>query len=67
MIYGFIYAKKAALYVRVSTDKQDELSPDAQIRLGREYCEKNGLRLFMIMSTRNTASPAGRRTNGPSF
>ncbi len=38
--------KKAALYVRVSTDKQDELSPDAQIRLGREYCEKNGLRLF---------------------
>ena len=26
--------KEAALYVRVSTDKQDELSPDAQIRLG---------------------------------
>ncbi len=37
---------KAALYVRVSTDKQDELSPDAQIRLGRDYCEKNGLRLL---------------------
>lgn len=38
--------KEAALYVRVSTDKQDELSPDAQIRLGREYCEKNGLHLY---------------------
>lgn len=37
--------KKAALYVRVSTDKQDELSPDAQVRLGKEYCEKNGLHL----------------------
>lgn len=38
--------KEAALYVRVSTDKQDELSPDAQIRLGKEYCEKNGLHLY---------------------
>ena len=38
--------KEAALYVRVSTDKQDELSPDAQIRLGREYCQKNGLHLY---------------------
>ncbi len=38
--------KEAALYVRVSTDKQDELSPDAQIRLGKEYCQKNGLHLY---------------------
>ncbi len=38
--------KEAALYVRVSTDKQDELSPDAQVRLGREYCQKNGLHLY---------------------
>ncbi|MCI9100946.1 MAG: recombinase family protein [Lachnospiraceae bacterium] len=37
--------KEAALYVRVSTDKQDELSPDAQIRLGKEYCQKNDLHL----------------------
>lgn len=37
--------KEAALYVRVSTDKQDELSPDAQIRLGKEYCQKNSLHL----------------------
>lgn len=38
--------KEAALYVRVSTDKQDELSPDAQVRLGKEYCQKNGLHLY---------------------
>ena len=31
----------AALYVRVSTHDQDELSPDAQIRLGLEYAKSN--------------------------
>lgn len=35
--------QEAALYVRVSTAMQDELSPDAQIRLGLEYAKKNGL------------------------
>lgn len=34
---------EAALYVRVSTAMQDELSPDAQIRLGLDYAKKNGL------------------------
>ena len=33
--------KIGALYVRVSTHNQDELSPDAQIRLGKEFAEKN--------------------------
>jgi len=31
----------AALYVRVSTDRQEELSPDAQKRLLLEYAKKN--------------------------
>ncbi len=31
----------AALYIRVSTDKQEELSPDAQKRLLIEYAQKN--------------------------
>lgn len=35
--------REAALYVRVSTAMQDELSPDAQIRLGLDYAKKNGL------------------------
>lgn len=30
-----------ALYIRVSTHEQDELSPDAQIRLGLEYAKNN--------------------------
>ncbi len=34
-----------ALYIRVSTDKQEELSPDAQIRLGREYAAKNNIQI----------------------
>lgn len=32
-----------ALYVRVSTDKQEELSPDAQIRLGLEYAKDHDI------------------------
>lgn len=35
--------KEAALYIRVSTGKQEELSPDAQKRLGLEYAKKNKL------------------------
>lgn len=34
-------ARIAALYIRVSTDKQEELSPDAQKRLLLDYAEKN--------------------------
>ena len=32
-----------ALYIRVSSDKQEELSPDAQKRLGLEYAEKHNI------------------------
>lgn len=34
-----------ALYIRVSTDKQEELSPDAQIRLGRDYAAQHGIQI----------------------
>lgn len=34
---------KGAAYIRVSTDKQDEYSPDAQKRLIFEYAEKNNI------------------------
>ncbi len=33
--------KTAALYIRVSTDKQEELSPDSQKKLLKEYAAKN--------------------------
>lgn len=32
-----------ALYIRVSTDRQEELSPDAQIRLGLEYAKAHNI------------------------
>lgn len=35
--------KNACAYIRVSTDKQEELSPDAQKRLIIDYCKKNNL------------------------
>lgn len=38
--------KTACAYVRVSTDKQEELSPDAQKRLILEYCKKNNLSIL---------------------
>ena len=37
--------KIAALYVRVSTHEQDELSLDAQIRLGKNYAKEHGFLL----------------------
>lgn len=37
--------KSAALYIRVSTHEQEELSPDAQKRLLLDYCCKNELRV----------------------
>ena len=30
-------------YVRVSTDKQEELSPDSQAKLLKDYAQKNGI------------------------
>lgn len=35
--------KIGAIYIRVSTDKQEELSPDAQLRLGLDYARNNGI------------------------
>lgn len=35
--------KVGALYIRVSTHDQDELSPDAQTRLGLDFAKSNGI------------------------
>lgn len=34
--------KYAAAYIRVSDDRQDEYSPDSQLKLIREYAGRNG-------------------------
>lgn len=35
--------KRAAAYLRVSDERQDEFSPDSQLKLIREFCDKNEL------------------------
>lgn len=37
--------KTAAAYLRVSDERQDEFSPDSQLKLIREYCMKNDISL----------------------
>ena len=34
--------KIAAAYIRVSTDRQTELSPDSQLKVIRQYAKQNG-------------------------
>ena len=47
----------AALYIRVSTSKQEELSPDAQKRLLLEYAKKNNFSVS-VFSFITFVSPA---------
>lgn len=40
--------KEVCAYIRVSTDKQEELSPESQIRLIKEYAQAHGMLLTHI-------------------
>ena len=40
-----------ALYIRVSTNDQTELSPDAQKRILLDYAKKNGMILSRLVDT----------------
>ena len=40
--------RMGALYIRVSTHEQDELSPDAQKRLLLDYAKSNGIQVWGI-------------------
>lgn len=54
----------AAAYIRVSSERQDEYSPDSQIRLIREYAEKNGYEIpdgFVFFDDGISAKSAVRR------
>lgn len=46
MAKDILSMKTACAYIRVSTDKQEELSPDAQKRLIIDYAKKNNLSLI---------------------
>lgn len=37
--------KRAAAYIRVSDERQDEFSPDSQLKLIRDYCKRNEIEL----------------------
>ena len=41
---------RAAVYTRFSSDRQSELSTQAQIRACREYAESNGIEIVRIYS-----------------
>ncbi len=56
--------KIAALYIRVSTDRQEELSPDAQKRLLKEYAKNNGFIVseeFIFLENGISGKKAGKR------
>ena len=42
-ISNILDRKTGAIYIRVSTDRQEELSPDAQRRLLLEYAKSNNI------------------------
>ena len=56
-------SKVACLYIRVSTEDQTELSPDAQKRLLLDYAQKND----MIVSGDFILFPAGMHRSARSF
>ena len=43
MAKDILNMKSACAYIRVSTDKQEELSPDAQKRLLIDFAKKNNM------------------------
>ena len=40
--------KEVCAYIRVSTDKQEELSPESQIRLIKDYAEQHYMLLTRV-------------------
>lgn len=46
MVKDILNMKSACAYIRVSTDKQEELSPDAQKRLLIDFAKKNNMSLI---------------------
>lgn len=57
------HLKEVCAYVRVSTDRQEELSPDSQIRMLKEYAQMHGMLLTHIYKEEHGISGknAGKR------
>ncbi|KSV58930.1 recombinase family protein [Acetivibrio ethanolgignens] len=50
--------KTAAVYIRVSTDKQEELSPESQLDKVMEYAKSNGYYIPKEYISWSLVSPA---------
>lgn len=59
--------KIAAAYIRVSTDDQEEYSPDSQLRLIREYAKKNGCLLPEDLIFQDDGISAATARKRPAF
>ncbi|MFQ9516413.1 MAG: recombinase family protein [Eubacterium sp.] len=59
--------RTGALYIRVSTDDQTEYSPDAQIRLGLEYAEKNNIIISPEYIFQDDGISGRKAQNRPAF
>lgn len=58
-------SKTAAAYIRVSSERQDEYSPDSQIKLIREYAKKNDIEVpedYVFFDDGISAKSATKRT-----
>lgn len=58
--------KYAYGYVRVSTDKQEELSPDSQEKLLREYATKNNIVILKVFFELGISGRKSRQASGVS-
>ena len=59
--------KTAAAYVRVSDDRQEEFSPDSQIKRLRDYAEKNGMFIPDELIFRDDGISGKRADKRPAF
>lgn len=59
--------RMGALYIRVSTDDQTELSPDAQIRLGFDYAKQHNIYISNDFIFRDDGLSGKRADKRPAF
>lgn len=62
-----IELKTAAAYIRVSTDRQTELSPDSQIKVIRQYAKSNGYIVPSELIFRDDGISGRRADKRPQF
>lgn len=67
MAKNIMTMKRACAYIRVSTDKQEELSPDAQKRLLIDFAKKNNMSLLETDIFLDNGISGKKETNDPNL